>query len=54
METNMENQDHFIECADCGLLFDPSDLSDVFAHEHDNQAIIESGKYLGKPVDPPQ
>lgn len=40
-----------IECADCGLLFDPSDLANVFAHEHGNQATLEAGKYLGKKVD---
>lgn len=40
-----------IECADCGLLLDPSDLADVFAREHDNQIILEKGKYLGEKTD---
>lgn len=44
------NED-LITCNGCGLQFDPSDLANVFAHEHSNQTILESGKYLGKKIE---
>lgn len=39
---------HTMKCNGCGLSFDPSDLGQVFAHEHDNPIVIENGKYKGE------
>jgi len=47
----MSDETRLIECATCGLPYNPADLSDVFAHEHQIIHIIpEEDHYESKKI----
>lgn len=50
MKTYIQKVPELMTCNSCGLDFDPSDLANVFAHEHNNPLSIESGKYKGSKI----
>jgi hypothetical protein len=47
---NTNNQEHFMQCGNCGEMIDLRDLGQVFEHEHNNLPKIDSSKIISKKV----